>query len=309
MTNQTLTDQQLTDIDGHLAAYRQHGPTGFACCSAHPVADAAPELLAEVRRLRTENERMRHELEVMYGGAFDNLPPAAVSAGRAPATTPTDLRNALDGLHTLIATSSRDWGTYRVDAWIWAVLCGWDCEEEHEHDELCEDGEAMEEMAARHGWDADTVAKARRYRAAVRAVTEGAAVLPATPGQTADRAVVLREAYEIAFAEGMRLNGLEATIGVGPYRGALGVAHLLRKAAEKAELRRLADEPPAEPAPPTNRADILAEAIRRIEDPEERAKTTTGLGLGWEAARDVLRRMADEQPTGPAPAAEGGEAA
>ncbi|MFJ2567914.1 hypothetical protein ACIO02_34110 [Streptomyces sp. NPDC087568] len=46
----------------------------------------------------------------------------------------------------------------------------------------------------------------------------------------ADRAAVLREAYEIAYAEGMRLNALEAEIGVGPYRGALAVAHLLRKA-------------------------------------------------------------------------------
>lgn len=50
---------------------------------------------------------------------------------------------------------------------------------------------------------------------------------------------------------------------------------------------------------PAVRAALLAEAIARVEDPEERAKTTTGLGLGWEAARDVLRRMADEaqQPT------------
>ncbi|MEU0656085.1 hypothetical protein ABZ485_28105 [Streptomyces albogriseolus] len=93
---QHLTDQQLTDIDGHLAAYRQHGPTGFACCSAHPVADAVPELLAEVRRLRTENERMRHELEVMYDGAFDELPaPAAVSAAVAPPTDQTTAEAAL----------------------------------------------------------------------------------------------------------------------------------------------------------------------------------------------------------------------
>jgi hypothetical protein len=28
----------------------------------------------EMERLRTENERMRHELEVMYGGAFDSAP-------------------------------------------------------------------------------------------------------------------------------------------------------------------------------------------------------------------------------------------
>src|SRR5690606_26379341 len=80
------------------------------------------------------------------------------------------LAAALDGLHTLIATSSRDWQTYRVDAWLWAVLCGWDCEQT-EHDETCVHG-ALEETAAMHGWDEATVAKARRYRAAVRAVTE-----------------------------------------------------------------------------------------------------------------------------------------
>jgi hypothetical protein len=52
------------------------------------------------------------------------------------------------------------------------------------------------------------------------------------------------------------------------------------------------------PAPDAHRAAILREAIARVEDPEERAKTTTGLGLGWEAARDVLRRMVDEAPCG-----------
>ncbi|MFJ1653669.1 hypothetical protein ACIOC2_20225 [Streptomyces sp. NPDC088337] len=63
----------------------------------------------------------------------------------------------------------------------------------------------------------------------------------------ADRAAVLREAYEIAYAEGMRLNALEAEIGVGPYRGALAVAHLLRKAISDAQQeRRMADE--AQPA-------------------------------------------------------------
>jgi hypothetical protein len=93
------------------------------------------------------------------------------------------LAAALDGIHGLIATSSRDWGTYRVDAWLWAVLCGWDCEEQHEHDELCDDGGAMREMAEQHGWDDDTVAKARRYRAAVRVITEPAPAAPAQPAE------------------------------------------------------------------------------------------------------------------------------
>lgn len=84
-----------------------------------------------------------------------------------------DLAAALDGLHTLIATSSRDWSTYRVDAWLWAVLCGWDCEQT-EHDDICTHG-ALEEIASMHGWDEALMAKVRRYRAAVRSVTETAA--------------------------------------------------------------------------------------------------------------------------------------
>jgi hypothetical protein len=76
----------------------------------------------------------------------------------------------LDGLDTLLATSSRDWGEYRVDAWLWAVLVGWDCEDDHEHDETCDNGAAMQEMADRHKWDDAAVDKARRYREAVRAM-------------------------------------------------------------------------------------------------------------------------------------------
>ncbi|MFD4547226.1 hypothetical protein [Streptomyces sp. NPDC058466] len=110
--------------------------------------------------------------------ALDDAAAGSAVAGHTGDETGREtLAAALDGLHTLIATSSRDWQTYRVDAWIWAVLCGWDCEQD-EHDDTCTHG-ALEETAAMHGWDADTVAKARRYRAAVRALTEPAAGLPA----------------------------------------------------------------------------------------------------------------------------------
>lgn len=92
---------------------------------------------------------------------------------------------ALDGMGTLLATSSRNWQTYRVDAWLWAVLCGWDCEEA-EHTETCTHG-ALEETAVMHGWDEAAIAKARRYRAAVRDVTaepQTDAVLPAPVDET-----------------------------------------------------------------------------------------------------------------------------
>jgi hypothetical protein len=99
------------------------------------------------RELRSENARLRAQLWTL----------AAM----------------LEGLGRLLATSSRDWGTYRVDAWLWAVLVGWDCEEA-EHDDTCVHG-AMEEMQQRHGWDDAAVAKARRYRALVRVITAPAA--------------------------------------------------------------------------------------------------------------------------------------
>ncbi|WP_199572692.1 hypothetical protein [Streptomyces murinus] len=42
----------LDAIDATIATYRQHPDLGFACCSAHPAADAAEKLVAENRRLR-----------------------------------------------------------------------------------------------------------------------------------------------------------------------------------------------------------------------------------------------------------------
>lgn len=75
-----------------------------------------------------------------------------------------------EGFGRLLSTSARDWGTYRVDAWLWAVIRGWDCEKT-EHNAACVHG-AMEEMAEAHGWSPAAVAKARRYRAVVRSALD-----------------------------------------------------------------------------------------------------------------------------------------
>ncbi|WP_031095553.1 hypothetical protein [Streptomyces sp. NRRL S-15] len=80
---------------GHSTpSHRVHG-----WCSHCPGRSVAEELAAwqvgaldradRIERLRTENERMRHELEVMYGGAFDK-PAAAPAVDRA-----TVLREAI----------------------------------------------------------------------------------------------------------------------------------------------------------------------------------------------------------------------
>ncbi|MFD8805608.1 hypothetical protein [Streptomyces sp. NPDC059597] len=60
-----LTDQQIADAETAITGYRQHPDLGFACCSAHPAADAAAVLLAEVRRLRAALDRMRAARDVI----------------------------------------------------------------------------------------------------------------------------------------------------------------------------------------------------------------------------------------------------
>jgi hypothetical protein len=54
-TSQPLTDEQLNAIETAIAAYETHPELGFACCSAHAVADHGRALVAEVRRLRAQS--------------------------------------------------------------------------------------------------------------------------------------------------------------------------------------------------------------------------------------------------------------
>jgi hypothetical protein len=69
-----------------LALAERGQPVQMNFSEAATAADSAIAVAdAEQAELRTANERMRHELEVMYGGAFDKLPAAAV-----PASAPTN---------------------------------------------------------------------------------------------------------------------------------------------------------------------------------------------------------------------------
>lgn len=63
MTDSPLTDTQLDAAEAAVAAYKQHANLGFSCCSAHPAANKAAALVAEVRRLRDElaEERAAHD--------------------------------------------------------------------------------------------------------------------------------------------------------------------------------------------------------------------------------------------------------
>jgi hypothetical protein len=66
------------DWDPDMLEPDEYGDHADAVLAVLPTTDRA----AEIERLRTENARMRHELEVMYGGAFDS-PNRKHATGRA----------------------------------------------------------------------------------------------------------------------------------------------------------------------------------------------------------------------------------
>lgn len=138
----------------------------------------------QAMRLHTQNDRLAAELAAVRALAdrWDNalgvdrsyaraLRAALTgSAGALPVTD--DLRKALESLNRTIATSSRDWGGYRPDAWLYAVLVGWGCEDDHTHDDVCNGDNAFHEIAQKHHWSAETISCILRYRTAVHALQE-----------------------------------------------------------------------------------------------------------------------------------------
>lgn len=74
-SNNTRTDLDLDAIEARITAYQQHPPIGFACCTAHPVADAGAALLAEVHRLTARVAELEADsafLAALYAAGVDN---------------------------------------------------------------------------------------------------------------------------------------------------------------------------------------------------------------------------------------------
>ncbi len=46
-----------------------------------------------------------------------------------------------ESLENIVAKDARDWSLNRCDAWIYGIVCGW--------------GDALDEVAERHGWSQD----------------------------------------------------------------------------------------------------------------------------------------------------------
>lgn len=99
--------------------------------------------------LRVEDEAEERAVETMR--AFAAVREA--EAQRAPGDG--GLAAALESLVTSYAHDPRDWSLYDRDAWTYGIVCGWS-----------DEPGAMEEVAALHGWDAETVARLERLHRA-----------------------------------------------------------------------------------------------------------------------------------------------
>lgn len=110
-------------------------------------------------------------------GVIEDVEDVRLGAERAAADL-NRLRDALNSVHRTMVHDSRDWALDRRDAWLYAILIGWTCEEGHAHDDDCMGDGPLTETAARHRWDADTVARLRAYRAAIAALGIDGAGLP-----------------------------------------------------------------------------------------------------------------------------------
>lgn len=84
-----------------------------------------------------------------------------------------DLREALVRMRGSMVAASKDWSTYGPDAALYGVLVGWDCEETHQHDEVCGGQSATLEVGFQHHWSPQVVRELRRFRRAIRAVQDG----------------------------------------------------------------------------------------------------------------------------------------
>lgn len=93
------------------------------------------------------------------------------------------LYSALGSAHSRMAFDSRDWARTDTDAWLYGIFVGWS--EQPDDDPSGGDvdqGSALEEVAARHRWDAATVERLQMLRAAVRAFRPERSRGPGIPG-------------------------------------------------------------------------------------------------------------------------------
>ncbi|MGW3400156.1 hypothetical protein [Streptomyces zhihengii] len=77
------------------------------------------------------------------------------------------VQTSLEALRSRIVTDSRDWSSDKLDAWLWAVLVGLNCENTeagHVHDDDCAGDQGLWDMARQHGIPTDQAIRTGQLR-------------------------------------------------------------------------------------------------------------------------------------------------
>lgn len=113
----------------------------------------------------------------VHGVAFAKAPTGApADAGTAFAIVDgrpdlAALHDALTAVRHMMATSSRDWSLAKGDAWLYAILVGWN----DDPDEPGPPVSALAHIAIRHGWSLGDMAALEAMHAAIVALDEAMA--------------------------------------------------------------------------------------------------------------------------------------
>lgn len=86
--------------------------------------------------------------------------------------TTGDLREALMSARHTMTLSSQDWSTASDFAWLYGLIVGWNDDPDEVACGGVAEGDALSRMAERFGWPDEVVARLKRMRASIDAVTK-----------------------------------------------------------------------------------------------------------------------------------------
>jgi hypothetical protein len=125
-----------------------------------PLAEHTEESLAELYDRLWDAEGDVPELRRLaraYAVGYSLTVPALLGA-----------KTALENLRTRITLDSRDWAADKLDAYLWAVLVGWNCENadpEHVHNDIdCASDQTLWTIADQHNIPTDQTMQASQHR-------------------------------------------------------------------------------------------------------------------------------------------------
>ncbi|MDX2986419.1 hypothetical protein [Streptomyces caniscabiei] len=125
-----------------------------------PLAQHTDDTLTELYDRLEDAEYERNELR--------DLARACVAAYGTVAPALTSAQTVFQALRGRMAVDSRDWTDDKLDAWLYAILVGWDCEDTapgHVHNDIdCAGTEGLADVARHLGIDPEQSVRARYLR-------------------------------------------------------------------------------------------------------------------------------------------------